>query len=63
VLQAKVTSLDFGGWDATAEKLDEINQALAEGLSRQGQNSRAELTEVDIQESAIIFTYKTPRER
>ena len=62
-LQAQVASLDFAGWDASNERLNEINQKLAEGFARQAaqRNNRSELSEVIIEDGALSFTFKTPR--
>ena len=64
-LQAKITSLDFAGWDATQERLDEMNQSLAEGMARRAaqRNNRSELSEVIVTDGELAFTFKTPRNR
>ena len=64
-LQAQVASLDFAGWDASNQRLNEINQSLTEGLARQAtqRNNRSELSEVIVQDGALSFTFKTPRRR
>lgn len=62
-LQAKVTSLDFAGWDAQPETLDKINRDIAEGMARKAanKNNRSELTDVTIRDGEMSFTFKTPR--
>lgn len=64
-LQAQVTTLNFDGWDASQEQLNNINQSLAEGLARQAarNNNRSELSQVVVQDGELAFTYKTPRRR
>ncbi|MEM8532208.1 MAG: hypothetical protein AAGF95_15290 [Chloroflexota bacterium] len=63
-LQAQVNTLDFSGWDASQEQLNNINQSLAEGLSRQAsRNSQSELSQVVVRDGELAFTFKTPRRR
>ena len=64
-LQAKVTSLDFAGWDAQPQTLDKINQDIASGVARRAanKNNRSELTEVIVRDDEMSFTFKTPRKK
>jgi hypothetical protein len=65
VLNAKITSLDFGGWDASQEKLGEINQDIADGVAGRVANkeSRSELTDVTVSDGEIAFTFRMLRKK
>ena len=62
-LIAQITNLDFANWNASPEELANMNEKLAFEMRQHAQmrNSRAELTEVTIQDSGMSFTWRTPR--
>ena len=62
-LIAQVTSLDFANWNASGEELAKMNEKLASEMRQHAQlrNSRAELTEVTIQDGGMSFSWRTPR--
>ena len=59
----KRSVIDFADWDASQEELDKMNEKLASEMRHHAQlrNTRAELSEVIIEDGAMSFKFRSPR--
>ncbi len=60
-LRAQVTSANTAAGTIPQTWIDEFNTRLAEGMARNANQGRGELTDVTITDSSLSFTVRTPR--